>query len=48
MPKLVKCLRDVERGCRLVLAVIEGVDTYADRMRRLVYSIVECLGQKSN
>jgi hypothetical protein len=32
MPNLVECLRDVEKGCRAVLSVIEGVVYSADAM----------------
>jgi hypothetical protein len=35
MPNLVERLRDVEKGCRAVLAVIEGVVYYADETMSL-------------
>jgi hypothetical protein len=35
MPNLVKCLRDVEEGCRAVLFVIEGVVDSADETMSL-------------
>jgi hypothetical protein len=35
MPNLVKCLRDVEEGCRAVLSVIEGAVDSADETMSL-------------
>jgi hypothetical protein len=35
MPNLVERLRDVEKGCRAVLAVIEGVVYYSDEAMSL-------------
>jgi hypothetical protein len=35
MPNLVKCLRDVKEGCRIVLSVIDGVVNSADETMSL-------------
>jgi hypothetical protein len=32
MPNLVKCLRDVKEGCRIVLSVIDGVNSADETM----------------
>jgi hypothetical protein len=36
MPNLVRCLRDVEEGCRAVLSVIDGVVNSADETMSLL------------